>query len=50
MPVIDSISIYDVLLREMQQAVYREEKPVTSYEDPPEESNDVWADLQLQYL
>ena len=34
----------------MQQAVYREEKPITSYEDPPEESNDVWADLQLQYL
>jgi hypothetical protein len=23
---------------------------VTSYEDPPEGSNGVWADLQLQYL
>jgi hypothetical protein len=65
---------YDVLLREMRQAVYREEKPVTSYEDlsavnrglylwcmwkrfwqrryqkqtyddPPDGSNGVWADL-----
>ena len=41
---------YDVLLREMRQALYREEKPVTSYENPPEGSNGVWVDLQLQYL
>jgi hypothetical protein len=34
----------------MRQAIYREEKLVTSYEDPLEGSNGVWADLELQYL
>ena len=36
-----------VHLREMRQRIYKVEKPVTSYEDPPEGSNGVWADLFL---
>jgi hypothetical protein len=36
-----------VHLREMRQRIYREDQPDQAYEDPPEGSNGVWADLFL---
>jgi hypothetical protein len=34
-------------MREMRQKIYREEQLDQAYEDPPEGSHGVWADLFL---